>query len=36
MFHREHVRVGNHVHIGYFFAWCKRPLWIGRKVKWLL
>jgi hypothetical protein len=36
MFYTEHVRVGNHVRIGYFLYPFKRPFWIGRKVKWFL
>lgn len=36
MLYRQHVRVGNHVRIGYFLYPFKRPFWIGREVKWYL
>jgi hypothetical protein len=36
MFHTEHVRVGNQVRTGYFVWFRETPIWIGRKVHWLL
>jgi hypothetical protein len=36
MFYSLHVRVGNQVRVGYFVRFIKRPLFIGRTVKWLL
>ena len=36
MLYRQHVRVGNHVRIGYFLWPFRRPVYIGRRVEWLL
>jgi hypothetical protein len=32
MFYSMHVRVGNQIRVGYFFASFKKPFWISRKV----
>ena len=36
MFYSLHIRVGNQVRVAYYVRFIKRPLWIGRKVEWLL
>jgi hypothetical protein len=32
MFYSMHVRVGNQIRVGYFFASFKKPFYISRKI----